>query len=341
VFRVLLGAFVFFAAMAAFAFAGMTTRSLAVALGLAPAAALVTDHLVHRGRRAQGGIEEGLSAAALVLLLFAAGWIAVEALRIRDHTLLQLLLAVTGLLCLAAVWRWGMSAYGVVGAVSLYGLLSQWHGSRLLWTVVPLVTAVPLYRGWRSMRLRPSARSACGGALMVGLAALYAATNHALAQHGVLEGLSLRGSSAPSAWFGPLTGAATALLPLATLAVALWRRERALMVAGALMLVASVATLRYYVHAVPIWLLLTASGAVLVAGALALRRWLDAAADRERSGFTAQPVCGESGGQRVLELAASLAALTPQARALPSPEPGPGVEPGGGSFGGAGASETF
>jgi hypothetical protein len=338
--RILVGVFTFVAAMAAFGFLLMITKSAAPALMLAPLAWLATELLATHGRRAQGGIEEGSSVAAFVLVLTACGWVLYK---VTDHSRLTspFLLVAAVVFCLVAVWRWGMPAWGIVGAFSLFLWLARSDHGRLLWLLVPLLLAAPLYWATRTGALAPSQRAAARGAFAVALAALYVAVNHAAAEHSWIENIGFRPDSTSLGWCGPLTAVATTLLPLAVLIVAVRLRDRLLLALGALMTAASLVTLRFYVHIAPLWVILTVSGAATIALVLVLRRLLDGGAGKERLGLTAEPLFSDSNRQRVLEIAATLAAFTPQARELSTPSPEPDLKPGGGQFGGGGASETF
>lgn len=341
VFRVLLGVFTFIAGVAAFTFVAMLVDSVGVAAVVAPLVCLGVDLLVHWKKRSQGGVEEGLSLVALVLVVLALVWLLDDVLHVTGQRAFEVVLLLVVPFSFGAVWRWGMPAYAIGGAIALYLHFAQGSGGRLLWIVVPLVLAWPLLRASRSPRLAPSHRNAASGALFVSLAALYLAVNHALAEHGFIEGLSFHHIGTGTVpWCGPLTVLATALLPIAVLIVAARLRDRLGLAAGILMLLGSFITLRYYVRIAPLWVILTVAGAALILLALGLRRLLDSGPGKERAGFTAEPLLGGSNRERVLELAATLATFTPEARELPAPER-PGFKPSGGSFGGGGASESF
>jgi uncharacterized membrane protein YgcG len=106
---------------------------------------------------------------------------------------------------------------------------------------------------------------------------------------------------------------------------------------GALGILASLVTLRFYVHVAPLWTVLILGGAAALALAAALRRYLDAGAGRERRGLTADALFTEGDGRGALELAAAAVSLSPDAR----PATAPGFEPGGGRYGGGGASGRY
>jgi hypothetical protein len=108
------------------------------------------------------------------------------------------------------------------------------------------------------------------------------------------------------------------------------------------MLAASAVTLRHFVAIAPLWEILVAVGVIVLAKALLLQRWLGSGRGQERGGFTARPLF-EGRLERTAEVVAALASLTPEARPVPAvsaPDAG-GLKPGGGEFGGGGASGEF
>ncbi len=96
-------------------------------------------------------------------------------------------------------------------------------------------------------------------------------------------------------------------------------------------------TLRAYVHIADLRVVVTAAGALLVGGALAVNRWLRRGPERERGGFTADALYADEAAFRAVELAPVLGAHAPAAK-LPDE---PGFTGGGGSFGGGGAGADF
>ena len=83
--------------------------------------------------------------------------------------------------------------------------------------------------------------------------------------------------------------------------------------------------------------MLGGGGVLLLALSLALRRRF-AGESQSQAGFTDRALCEPDERRGFLEIAATLAALSPAPRQQP---PLPGVEPGGGDFGGGGASADF
>lgn len=112
------------------------------------------------------------------------------------------------------------------------------------------------------------------------------------------------------------------------------------MLAGTLMVVVSLITLRHYVHLAPLWLLLTASGLVAMGVAAALQRFLESGCNRERHGITAEPLDGNRRGEAFIETAVALTTMQPTPQEVKAPTP-PRFEGGGGQLGGGGASGDF
>jgi hypothetical protein len=128
-------------------------------------------------------------------------------------------------------------------------------------------------------------------------------------------------------------------VPVGLLAWSIATRRRILLWLGGLASAASLVTLRWYVHVAPPWLVLTASGAALIALALGLRRVLATAPGGERFGFTGAPLFEDPARHERLTAAVTLAA---GARLQPEPPSATGkLRPGGGSYGGGGATGEY
>jgi uncharacterized membrane protein YgcG len=340
-FRILFG---FFTVVAGFAVCGLFAvggfekeAPLVVGVG----AALATEVLVGLARRREGGIEEGTAFLTLVMLSIGVT-LNLPASSHRFETGLRVALAVATVVCAAIVRRWGMPTYAGIGAAGVYLLLAQTSIGPGLWVLLPLVTAPLLLGGARSSSLAPAGREACSWALVVSLAAVGIATNLAAAQHHWIAHLDVDSHAFPDAglapWLYTLYTIGTAVLPLLLIALAVRLRDRVVLWCGTATVVASLVTLRYYVHLAPLWLELIAGGAVVIAVVLLLRRWLDSGPRRERGGFTAQPSFSSGERTRLIEVAATIAAFTPPAQAV---GPHRGFEGRGGEFGGGGASDSF
>jgi hypothetical protein len=132
---------------------------------------------------------------------------------------------------------------------------------------------------------------------------------------------------------------ATAALPLVILMWA-WRARRTFLLdTGIVLLALSLLTVRHYVHVAPLWLMLTISGAVLLALALAVERALRRGPGGERAGFTADALVSDERRQQILQTVPVVAAFTPAAPAAAADDEGFAGR--GGRFGGGGASEKF
>ena len=142
----------------------------------------------------------------------------------------------------------------------------------------------------------------------------------------------------PDAAWRWLSIAATVLVPAIYLAIGLRSRRWVFLILGIATAAASLVTLRWYVHLAPLWVVLTLSGAALVAAVFALRRYLDSGPGQERYGYTAEPLFEDAGRRRMLEAGAAVLSLSPEARPVHEE---PKFSGGGGSFGGGGASSDF
>ena len=131
--------------------------------------------------------------------------------------------------------------------------------------------------------------------------------------------------------------AGTALVPLGVLVAGLRSRRSELLTLGVLLALASSVTLRFYVHVAPLWVILSAGGIAAIALGLGLLRFLRSGRDRERGGFTAEPLDGRASGGLV-EIAAALASFSPAPQASGAQA---GLKPGGGRYGGGGGSGSY
>lgn len=178
--------------------------------------------------------------------------------------------------------------------------------------------------------------------VVVSLVGLYIAVHLGSFESGLVEEIGNLGrrsgpaSNSELLWW--LSAIATALVPAALLAIAIRTRRVPILLVGLGTAIASLVTLRYYVHFAPLWVVLTVSGALVVVVVLALRRYLDSGLDRERAGFSAEALFVDLGRQRLLEAGATVHSLSPPARPIHQE---PGFTGGGGDFGGGGASSGF
>lgn len=346
VFRLLLFVFTLLAIGAAFGFVLLVMDGAAKSFGPLALAwgvllALATEFQTGPMRRAEGGTEDATALAAVAFLLGGAAWFVFDAgsLDWPDAAALALLWLFGAGLCAAAAWRWGSPFYAGAAMGLLLLALTALPGARLLWIAVALAAAPLFLRLADSPRLPPSHRLAFTLALVVALAGLYAALHLASVQGRWIEGLAGRGRPEGSGSPLPewLSVAATALLPVAFLALGIRQRRRALLLLGLATGAISLGSLYDYTDPGPLWAFLTVCGLVTIAAALAVRRLLDAAPDKERWGFTAEPLFEDLEAEGRLEAAASVVTLTPEARPLQEE----GFKGGGGEFGGGGASGTW
>jgi hypothetical protein len=311
--------------------------TLVLGLGLVVA----TEVLIIAPRRVLSGVEAATSFAGLENLILFSGWLCFETLKLKNDDAMPVILLVAAVLLAVAAWRWGYPLYAGLAMAALLGCLSFLPLGRLLWIVVPLATAFPLTRFWESARLPPAHRASCAAVLAVGLTGLYVAVHLGSFDFGLIEDFHKGWGAAPSSpkhglrW---LSIAATALVPVVYLGIGLRSRRWAFLILGLGTAAASLVTLRWYVHLAPLWVILTLSGAALVAAVFALRRYLDSGPGQERHGFTAEPLFDDLGRRRILEAGAAVLTLSPDARPVHEE---PKYTGGGGSFGGGGSSSEF
>ncbi|HYG65138.1 MAG TPA: hypothetical protein VEL74_21335 [Thermoanaerobaculia bacterium] len=347
VFRVLLFVFTLIAITAAFGFVAMFFGAdeeqgvgwLALFWGIALAVA--TEVQTGPLRRAQGGTEAGTSFAMLCFLQGGTAWLLFDFGNLTpDGGTLAFFFGLGAVLCAAAAWRWGFPLYAAAAMAWLLLALAVAPQGRLLWIAVPLALAPVLLRLSDSPRLPPAHRASCAAALVVGLAGLYLAVHYGSVESRWVEAM---GGRVPlleipvGAVTEFLSRVGTALVPPAFLALGLWRRRRLLLLLGLAAGAASLATWYLQAAPAPLWVFLGVCGLVTLAAALAVRRLLDAAPDKERWGFTAEPLFDDPEAGERLEAAASVVTLTPEARAAQEP----GFKGGGGEFGGGGASGSW
>jgi hypothetical protein len=312
----------------------------ALLLVLGVALLVLTELQVTKMRRVQGGSEAATSLVGIGYLLGFAGSMADKAGLSSLHVIAVVLLAAAFLLA-GAAWRWGYPLYAGASLVALLAIFTAFPQGRLAWIVLPLLAVPVLARIAESARLPPTHRASCAAVLGVALAGLYVALNIASYDFGWLEPDLSIWKLQPAIW-GPSVRwifiAATALVPIVYLALGLRTRRRVFLVMGLGTGIASLVTLRWYVHLAPLWVVLTASGAALVAAVFALRRYLDSGAGKERHGFTAEPLFEDLAQRRMLEAGAAVLSLSPDARPVHEE---PKFAGGGGEFGGGGASSEF
>jgi len=351
VFRVLLFLFTLIAGNAAFGMVGVLVGSasrggneavfLVVLSVLGGAAfAVLTEVQIGKLRRRQGGTESATSFMAVGFLIGAISWWVFWPSTFHLFNVLPALCMVAALLA-AAAWRWGYPLYAGAATVTLLAALACLPFGRLLWIVLPLAAAPLLLKLSAAPRLPPAHRMSWTAVLLVSLAGLYAAVHIGCWEGQLIEDvgkLSLLPSAPRGDAFWWMSVAATALVPVALLAFGLRGRRYPLILLGAGTAVASLVTLRWYVHVAPLWVVLTLSGVALAAIVLVLRRYLESGPNGERHGYTAAPLFQDAARLRLLEDGAAIVTMTPAARNLHDE---PKFEGDGGQFGGGGASAEF
>jgi hypothetical protein len=327
----------FFFVVAAFEPGADVGGALAIAYGLL--LAVVTDVQVGRLKRDEGGTETATALVGLAYVAVGAVVLMSEA-GIRERTLFPAACALAVVAFAAGAKRWGMPVCAVLAGVFSFLLLAQSRTfARLLWIAAALVTIPALLKGSESPRLPPAHRRSCQALLAIALVALYAAVHLGSWDNGFVEALAGTGTRR---WrespLRPLAIAGTALVPLAAIAFGVSTRRRLFLDLGLALGVASLVTLRFYVHVAPLWVVLAVGGAAAVAAALAAHRFLASGPGRERRGLTAEPLFEDLSRQTELEAAAALA-TAPEMR-TPTPDDR-SLHPGGGRFGGGGARGEY
>jgi hypothetical protein len=295
-------------------------------------AAVATEYQRGPLARADAGAED---ATALLAIGFAVVAVvaAVDALELPLRLALLLVAALTVL----AAARWGGAMTGLLAAWAVLVLLADLPPGRLPWIIGTAVGAVLLLAAIRSPSLSPGQRRAGWWATAVLLVALYVGFNPLSVEFGWVEQwrLALRGGVfAPTvdlrvAWAGAV------LLPLILLVAGVRRRDLLLVGLGLAMLVATIATIRWYRPILPLAYALLLAGVVLGGGALWLRRWLRNGPAGERGGWTADALWSDSNRTTVIQTALRAAPMVPAAT-VGSAEPERG-----GKFAGGGASGEF
>ncbi|HKD17007.1 MAG TPA: hypothetical protein VKG23_03985 [Thermoanaerobaculia bacterium] len=306
-----------------------------IVYGLALAGA---TELFRDPRRTDNGIAAATSFWSLAFVLVGAAF-ALERSHAGDAAAVTISLALAVVALALACWRWGFAIYGYASVAAAFFLLARLHPGRLLWLVAGMAVLGITPRFFDCASLSPAYRTAAAGAWVVGAAALYTSVNRYALDRRWIEALSASPNAAeePSGLVRILASVATALVPVVLVAWGIRSRRALFLDVGVVLAALSLVTLRAYVHIAPLWALLAAAGIVLVGAALGLGRRLRLSPGGERRGFTARSF---SSGKSGLETAAVVAAFAPAAAPARAPEPG-GFSPGGGRYGGGGATGDF
>lgn len=344
VFRVLVFGFTVVAVTALFGLFGLAVSGagdrggaiLLVLFGIL--LAIATEVQLGRLRRTQGGTEAATAFLAVAYLLGGLLWLAIREGKLGERAGINLALVLVAGLCAAAAYRWGYTVFAAAAAVAVFLLAARGPFGRLLWIAGAAVLAPALLRAAESARLAPAHRRGLRAVAAVALVALYVAVHLGSWDARVVEHIAGRNPGPPDGRaLRRLATLGTALVPVAVLVWGVATRRRLQIDLGVVGLLASVVTLRFYVHVAPLWLALLAGGGFALALAAALRRYLEAGPGREWRGLTAEPLFSEPGGRSALELAVGVAVVSPEAR----PDAAPEFQPGGGRYGGGGATRKY
>lgn len=241
---------------------------------------------------------------------------------------------------LASLWIWhrlGLPYAFLAAMIFAVWLADDWTSSH---SAQHIIVAVSYAAGLITVAaLRPRGHSIVEAFLWLGL---YLAINLQLSSVDLLERWwrgPLSTSGFPSTFYWT-TWVLTWCLPPAILARGVRPKARLVIATGTIAAILTLITNKPYLgwqrHTWDPMLL----GALLIAVALLLRRWLAAAPNGIRHGFTAQRLSAKD-KQWMSIGSAALGLVAPQAIA-PTPQPaGPEVHFGGGDSGGAGASSDF
>jgi hypothetical protein len=317
--------------------------SLALLLFVLGAAAfMVTEYLEASPRSARRGAAGATAFWGNIFILGGLGIFLSEAQHVEGERALDAVLLASALAWAASCWRWGSPLFAGLSAVSSFLFLSRLPLGRALWLLAGAVLVGLVARRPDDLAWAPSHRRAAMVLLVVGVGAVYVASNvYSLDEH-VIEGFLKFAPphGARPSWLMVVAAIATAVLPLAILWWGLKSRRVVLLDTGIVLLALSLVTLRHYVHVAPLWVVLTASGALLIVAALAVERVLRGRPGGERWGFTADPLFSDERRQQILQTVPVVATFT----APPAPvaaADAPGFTGRGGAFGGGGASDKF
>jgi hypothetical protein len=351
--RVLLAVFTAVAAGALVALPVVTLRleefgTTAILLVLSPVFAGLADrHLIGERRLYRCGAEE-------VLLGLAVGSLALG-LAIPCHEwgraaerwgwLLAHGVVVAGGATLAVRYGYALAALVAVEAVALLPFhlaeVLDWRGAGIprvaLFMLLGALAVLAHLRLARREELPRGYVWCLETVRLAALAGIYLDVN--LYVHRVLWGswLGLASRVAGPHWVEMICGVLTGLLPAGALTLGIARRDRALLWFGGLSTVASVLTLKYFFHLGYLAEELTAAGLAVAGLTFGILRWLRSGTDRRRGAFTAEPLLEP----RLYGVdAEALVAIQPLVPVVHQPGP-EGFRPGGGNFGGGGATGGY
>ena len=314
----------------------------------APACFLIADRTLIHGRSLyRCGAEEVLLGFALGFLALAVGIFGHELGRNTEQLgwLLAHGVVLVGATALAVRYGFTLAALAAVATLAALPFhladALRWPGQGWSRAVLFLLLATTGIWAQRQRARRgdlPRGYRWCLEVVRLGtLTGIYLDVN--LYAHRLLWRELLGGSPGAGSipWTDPLCAALTTLLPLVALLLGLLRRDRALLWYAVLTGIASILTLKYYIHLGHLAEELTAAGLALTGFAFFLLRWLRKGDGRRRGAYTAEPLLEPHLYGLDAEALAALQPVAPTPRA----EAPAGPTPGGGSFGGGGSSGGY
>lgn len=283
----------------------------------------------------------------LAAAIWAFGYLVTGFAILVDFQAPALTLGLFSLVLLAAgAWVWGYATLADGAAIAFFIIMTYFPGTNFTWIAAGLLAAPLALAISGKSGVPPSHRRSLQTIAAIALLAAGTALNPYILDHGLLNDLWNRDAgldlfyswSSPPLW---MTGAVISFLYAA--AILIWgflTRRTLLLDLGLIFTAASLATLRFYVHVAPLWIVLSAGGAGLALFAWLAERFLDKRPGQEWCGFTARPLFDDEQRQQALQTAAVAATFARPAR---PPEPaGSGDFTGkGGNFDGGGASDGF
>jgi hypothetical protein len=314
----------------------------------APLCARVADHELIAGRRLyRCGAEEALLLLAVGMLALAVAipshdW-GHDAERLAWLTAHGIVLA--GAILLTVRYGYALAAFGAM--LALAGIpfhladILHWQQPHLLRLVLLLLLGIAAIWGERRLTGRNSLPRGYVWSLetvrLAAWAGIYLDVN--LYAHRLLwrEWLGWTPGELLFPWSDHFCALFTVILPMAALAMGIGRRDRALLWFGVVSAILSILTIKYFVHFGHLAEQLTAAGLLVAGLAFGLLRWLRAGSMRCRGSFTAEPLLEPRLYGLDAEALVAIQPLAPEAR-VPQAE---GFKPGGGSFGGGGASGDY
>ena len=314
---------------------------IAVLLGVVGALAIVVTEVLERSpelaRRGAAGATAFWGCALLLVSLIVT---LEEVWEIRGAPTIDTVLVAGVVLFGASCRRWGHPAFAGVAVIALLAFLGRQPHGRLLWVVVGAFLVALLVRRVDDAGWAPSHRRAAMVLVVAGIAAVYAAANVYSLDERLIEQFDLGMEWSPRtgtrpAWAFAAAAIATAVLPVIVLLWGLRSRRVVLLDTGIVLGALSLVTLRHYVHVADLWVVLTVSGTLLVAGARVAERLLR----RERGGFTADALFSDERRERLFQTVPVVTALTPAPHVVAAEEKGFAGQ--GGAFGGGGASDSY